>query len=65
MAVSCHIHDKTDTIVNDTELNIDYDGTPLPGRELFLSIRHGENRLTLLVLSVNKIEVGMLGAWWG
>lgn len=65
MAVSCNIHDKDDTLVNETQLNIAYDGTPLSGRELFLSIRHGENRLTLLVMSVNKTEVGVLGSWWG
>ena len=62
IAVSCNYENPADISSHETELFINYDGTPVPGRDLTLMIQPKQGYLTVVAVSINNMVAGMIRA---
>ncbi len=64
IAVSCNIQNPVDTTSYETELAINYDGTPLPPQELTLPFQTKTGNLTVVAVSINNMVAGIVKAMY-
>ena len=64
IAVSCNIQNPIDTTSYETELAINYDGTPLPAQELTLPLQTKTGNLTVVAVSINNMVAGIVKAMY-
>jgi len=64
MAVSCKLDDAHDNRVYETNLDIQYTGSPLPAQDLLLPIQTMPGCINIVALGVNGMSKGVVGAVW-
>ena len=63
-AASCKLNDRTDTSTWQTELDIRYNGTPIPAQQLSIPLQTGAGRLVVVVVAVNRRVAGVVGVMY-
>lgn len=64
IATSCNVAQPSETNMQEVELNIDYNGTPIPSQEMIIPIHAATGNLTVVAVSVNNMAAGIVGAMW-
>ncbi len=64
MAVSFSLNNTDDLAITREQRNLQYDGTPIPEQHISMLVNTGDQKLTVVALSVNKMAAGIVGAMW-